>query len=77
MITEKKTENLNLITKLSISLYEIDKETERIVIERDNNLIGIAQLTQALIANANSKMVKETIESMESILYNFKKYTQK
>lgn len=77
MITEKKTENLNLITKLSISLYEIDKETERIVIERDNNLIGIAQLTQALIANANSKMVKETIESMESILYNFKKHTQK
>ena len=77
MITEKKTENLNLITKLSISLYEIDKETERIVIERDNNLIGIAQLTQALIANANSKMVKETIESMESIPYNFKKYTQK
>lgn len=77
MITEKKTENLNLITKLSISLYEIDKETERIVIERDNSLIGIAQLTQALIANANSKMVKETIESMESILYNFKKYTQK
>lgn len=77
MITEKKTENLNLITKLSISLYEIDKERERIVIERDNNLIGIAQLTQALIANANSKTVKETIESMESILYNFKKYTQK
>ncbi len=77
MITEKKTENLNLITKLSISLYEIDKETERIVIERDNSLIGIAQLTQALIANANSKMVKETIESMESILYNFKKNTQK
>lgn len=77
MITEKKTENLNLITKLSISLYEIDKETERIVIERDNSLIGIAQLTQALIANANSKTVKETIESMESILYNFKKYTQK
>ena len=77
MITKKKTENLNLITKLSISLYEIDKETERIVIERDNNLIGIAQLTQALIANANSKTVKETIESMESILYNFKKYTQK
>lgn len=76
MITEKKTENLNLITKLSISLYEIDKETERIVIERDNNLIGIAQLTQALIANANSKTVKETIESMESILYNFKKHTQ-
>jgi hypothetical protein len=76
MITEKKTENLNLITKLSISLYEIDKETERIVIERDNSLIGIAQLTQALIANANSKMVKETIESMESILYNFKKHTQ-
>ena len=76
MITEKKTENLNLITKLSISLYEIDKETERIVIERDNSLIGIAQLTQALIANANSKTVKETIESMESILYNFKKYTQ-
>ena len=77
MITEKKTENINLITKLSISLYEIDKETERIVIERDNSLIGIAQLTQALIANANSKMVKETIESMESILYNFKKHTQK
>ena len=76
MITEKKTENLNLITKLSISLYEIDKETERIVIERDNSLIGIAQLTQALIANANSKMVKETIESIESILYNFKKHTQ-
>ena len=75
MITEKKTENLNLITKLSISLYEIDKETERIVIERDNN--GIAQLTQALIANANSKTVKETIESMEPIPYNFKKYTQK
>lgn len=76
MITEKKTENLNLITKLSISLYEIDKETKRIVIELDNSLIGITLLTKALIANANSKTVKETIESMESILYNFKKYTQ-
>jgi hypothetical protein len=76
MITEKKTENLNLITKLSISLYE-DEEIERLILERDNSPIGIAQLTQALIANANSKMVKETIESMESILYNFKKYTQK
>ena len=76
MITEKKTENLNLITKLSISLYE-DAEIERLILERDNSPIGIAKLTQALIANANSKMVKETIESMESILYNFKKHTQK
>ena len=76
MITNKKTEDLEIITKLSISLYEIDNETERIVIERDNSLMGIAQLTQALIANANSKMVKETIESMEYILYNFKKHTQ-
>lgn len=75
MITEKKTENLNLITKLSISLYE-NEEIERLILERDNSPIGIAQLTQALIANANSKMVKETIESMESILYNFKKHTQ-
>lgn len=75
MITEKKTENLNLITKLSISLYE-DEEIERLILERDNSPIGIAKLTQTLIANANSKMVKETIESMESILYNFKKYTQ-
>lgn len=75
MITQKKTENLNLITKLSISLYE-DEEIERLILERDNSPIGIAKLTQTLIANANSKMVKETIESMESILYNFKKYTQ-
>lgn len=36
MNTEKKTENLNLISKLSISLYE-DKEIERLIIERDNS----------------------------------------
>lgn len=76
MITNKKTEDLEIITKLSISLYEIDNETERIVIERDNSVIGIARLSQALINNANNKMVKETIESMEYILYNFKKHTQ-
>ena len=45
MITEKKTENLNLITKLSISLYE-DEEIERLILERDNSPIGIAKLTQ-------------------------------
>ena len=76
MITEKKTENLNLITKLSISLYE-DEEIERLILERDNSPIGIAKLTQTLITNSNSEVVKKTISTMEFILYNFKKYTQK
>ncbi|WP_304336818.1 hypothetical protein [Capnocytophaga leadbetteri] len=75
MNTEKKTENLNLISKLSISLYE-DKEIERLIIERDNNPIGVAKLILSLIANANSEVVKETISTMEFILYNFKKYTK-
>lgn len=75
MNTEKKTENLNLISKLSISLYE-DKEIERLIIERDNSPIGVAKLILSLIANANSEVVKETISTMEFILYNFKKYTK-
>lgn len=75
MNTEKKTENLNLISKLSISLYE-DKEIERLIIERDNSPIGVAKLILSLIANANSEVVKETISTMEFILYNFKQYTK-
>ena len=75
MNTEKKTENLNLISKLSISLYE-DKEIERLIIERDNSPIGVAKLILSIIANANSEVVKETISTMEFILYNFKKYTK-
>ena len=75
MNTEKKTENLNLISKLSISLYE-DKEIERLIIERDNSPIGVAKLILSLIANANSEVVKETISTMEFILCNFKKYTK-
>jgi len=75
MNTEKKTENLNLISKLSLSLYE-DKEIERLIIERDNSPIGVAKLILSLIANANSEVVKETISTMEFILYNFKKYTK-
>lgn len=75
MNTEKKTENLNLISKLSISLYE-DKEIERLIIERDNSPIGVAKLILSLIANANSEVVKETISTMEFILCNFKQYTK-
>ena len=75
MNTEKKTENLNLISKLSLSLYE-DKEIERLIIERDNSPIGVAKLILSLIANANSEVVKETISTMEFILYNFKQYTK-
>lgn len=76
MNTEKKTENLNLISKLSISLYE-DKEIERLIIERDNSPIVVAKLILSLIANANSEVVRETISTMEFIINNFKQYTQK
>ena len=75
MYTEKKTENLNLISKLSISLYE-DKEIERLIIERDNSPIGVAKLILSLIANANSEVLKETISTMEFIICNFKQYTK-
>ena len=56
-------------------MYE-DEEIERLILERDNSPIGIATLTQTLITNANSEVVKKTISTMESILYNFKKHTQ-
>lgn len=75
MNTEKKIEKLNLISKLSISLYE-DKEIERLIIERDNSPVGVAKLILSLIANANSEVVKETISTMEFILYNFKQYSK-
>ena len=75
MNTEKNTENLNLISKLSISLYE-DKEIERLIIERDSSPIGVAKLILSLIANANSEVVRETISTMEFIICNFKQYTK-
>lgn len=75
--TEKKTENLKKITTFSITLYEIDEDNERVKIEIDKGLIGMSQIAQALINNADNDFVHHTIATMAAIVETFKQYTQK
>lgn len=77
MNTEKKTENLKMITTFSITLYEIDEDLQRIIIERDQSFKGLADIAQALINNADNDFVRSTIATMATIVEAFKQYTQK
>ena len=42
-----------MITTFSITLYEIDEDLQRIIIERDHSFKGLADIAQALINNAD------------------------
>ena len=76
MNTEKKTENLKMITTFSITLYEIDEDHERVKIVLDNSLKGMSQIAQALINNADNDIVRSTIATMATIVEAFKQYTK-
>jgi len=75
--TEKNNENLKMITTFSITLYEIDEDLQRIIIERDQSFKGLADIAQALINNADNDFVRSTIATMATIVESFKQYTQK
>lgn len=77
MNTEKKTENLKMITTFSITLYEIDEDHERTTIVLDKSFKGMSQIAQALINNADKDLVRSTIATMTTIVEAFKQYTQK
>ena len=75
--TERNNENIKMITKFSITLYEIDEEHERVKIVLNNGLKGMSQIAQALINNADNDFVLRTIATMATIVDAFKQYTQK
>lgn len=77
MNTEKKTENLKMITTFSITLYEIDEDNEIVKIKIDKGLKGMSQIAEALINNADNDFVRHTIATMATIVETFKQYTQK
>ena len=72
---ERNNENLKMITKFSITLYEIDEDHERVSIELDNGFKGMSQIAQALINNADNDFVRSTIATMATIVESFKQYT--
>jgi hypothetical protein len=75
--TEKNNENLKMITTFSITLYEIDEDLQRIIIERDHSFKGLADIAQALINNADKAFVRSAVATMATIVDAFKQYTQK
>ena len=44
---ERNNENLKMITTFSITLYEIDEDLQRIIIERDHSFKGLADIAQS------------------------------
>ena len=75
--TERNNENLKMITTFSITLYEIDEDLQRIIIERDQSFKGLADIAQALINNADKAFVRSAVATMATIVETFKQYTQK
>ena len=73
---ERNNENLKMITTFSITLYEIDEDHERIIIECDQSFKGMSQIAQALINNADNDFVRSTIATMATIVEAFKQYTK-
>ena len=49
---EKNTNAPKLIARLSINLYDIDDEKERLIIECNDSMYSITRLTKALINNS-------------------------
>ena len=74
MYTEKDTNAPKLIARLSISLYDIDEENERLTIECNDSMYSITKLTEALINNANKMQVRTTVAIMGTIVKVFKQY---
>lgn len=72
--TEKDTNDLKLIARLSISLYDIDDENERLTIECNDSMYSITRLTEVLINNANKMQVRTTVAIMGTIVKVFKQY---
>ena len=74
---EKNTNDLKLIARLSINLYDIDEENERLTIECNDGMYSITRLTKALINNANKMEVRTTVAIMGTIVKVFKQYVKK
>ena len=71
---EKNTNDPKLIARLSINLYDIDDENERLIIECNDSMYSITKLTEALINNANKMQVRTTVAIMGTIVKVFKQY---
>ena len=72
--SDKNTNDPKLIARLSINLYDIDDENERLIIECNDSMYSITKLTEALINNANKMQVRTTVAIMGTIVKVFKKY---
>lgn len=73
---ERNNENLKMITTFSITLYEIDEDLQRIIIERDQSFKGLSDIAQALINNADKAFVRSAVATMATIVEAFKQYTK-
>lgn len=71
---DKNTNDPKLIARLSINLYDIDDENERLTIECNDSMYSITKLTEALINNANKMQVITTVAIMGNIVKVFKQY---
>lgn len=71
---EKNTNDLKLIARLSINLYDIDDEKEELTIECNGSKYSITRLTEALINNADKMEVRTTVAIMGTIVKVFKQY---
>ena len=72
--SDKNTNDPKLIARLSINLYDIDDENERLIIECNDSMYSITKLTEALINNANKMQVRTTVAIMGTIVKVFKQY---
>ena len=72
--SDKNTNDPKLIARLSINLYDIDDENERLIIECNDSMYSITKLTEALINNADKMQVRTTVVIMGTIVKVFKQY---
>lgn len=72
--SDKNTNDPKLIARLSINLYDIDDENERLIIECNDSMYSITKLTEALINNADKMQVRTTVAIMGTIVKVFKQY---
>ena len=72
--SDKNTNDPKLIARLSINLYDIDDENERLILECNDSMYSITKLTEALINNANKMQVRTTVAIMGTIVKVFKQY---
>ena len=75
--SDKNTNDLKLIARLSINLYDIDDEKEELTIECNGSKYSITRLTEALINNADKMEVRTTVAIMGTIVKVFKQYLKK